>query len=120
MLKKLSIDISKYLLLILFLGFFGSITFFSHAHIVDGVTIVHSHPYKSDNKGNPLHSHSDKGYITIQLLSCFIISSILIYYIFGALAPVIFKLAAKPGEGHTNNLKQYFYSLRAPPDEMLK
>ena len=30
-------------LLALFLSYYGSITFFSHYHVVNGVTIVHSH-----------------------------------------------------------------------------
>jgi hypothetical protein len=120
MLKKLSTEISKYFFLVLFIGFFGSITIFSHTHVVNGVTIVHSHPFKSDNKGNPLHSHSDKGYITIQLLSSFIFSSTLIYYTFGELAGVINKLSIRLKEQQVNDLYHYCYSLRAPPADMLK
>ena len=68
MLKRWSINISKYFFLFLFLGFFGSTTFFNHAHVVDGITIVHSHPFKSDKSGNPIHSHTSNGYQLIHLL----------------------------------------------------
>jgi len=72
-LKTLSINISKYLFLVLFLGFFGSVTFFNHSHIVNGITIVHSHPYKS-NSGDvpPAHNHNRNGFILIQFISGFI------------------------------------------------
>ena len=68
MVKKWSINISKYFFLLLFLGFFGSITFFDHAHVEDGITIVHSHPFKSDKNDFPTHSHTTNGYLLIHLL----------------------------------------------------
>jgi hypothetical protein len=64
-------NIFKYFFLALFLGYFGSITFFNHAHIIDGSAIVHSHPYKSDNNGNPTHNHTQNGYLLIHLLKNF-------------------------------------------------
>jgi hypothetical protein len=67
-LKKLLSDISKWFFLLLFLEFFGSSTFFSHAHIVDGYTIVHSHPFKHDSKGAPIHDHPLNAYLLINLL----------------------------------------------------
>ncbi|HEY3391028.1 MAG TPA: hypothetical protein VGK38_15725 [Prolixibacteraceae bacterium] len=60
----------RLLLLFLFLGYYGSITFFTHSHIINGVTIVHSHPFNSDRGGSPSNSqHSDKELLVIQLLS---------------------------------------------------
>ncbi len=69
MLKRLSINISKYFFLLLFLGFFGSTTFFNHSHIVNGITIVHSHPYKSAKNGVAEHSHSGSGFLLVHFLS---------------------------------------------------
>ncbi|MBP6610889.1 MAG: hypothetical protein KA206_07325 [Paludibacter sp.] len=55
------------LLLLLFVGFFVSISFFKHKHIVNGVLIVHSHPFSSSEN----HSHGADGTNIIQLLSHF-------------------------------------------------
>jgi len=71
MLKTISNRLVKYFFLILFLGFFGSTTLFNHAHIVNGVTIIHSHPFKSDTNGLPLHRHSSEGYLLIHILNDF-------------------------------------------------
>jgi hypothetical protein len=68
-LKKWSIKVSRYLLLLIFLGFFGSTTFFEHVHVVDGVSIVHSHPFKSGKNGVPLHTHTVNGYVLIHFLT---------------------------------------------------
>jgi hypothetical protein len=68
MVKKRSINISKYFFLLLFLGFFGSITLFNHAHIADGIAIVHSHPFKCDKNGFPIHSHTTSGFLLIHIL----------------------------------------------------
>ncbi len=70
--KQFNKNIFGFLLLLLFLEYYGSITLFTHTHIVDGVSIVHSHPYnpfpaeKPDN-----HQHSKNGFINIHLLSHF-------------------------------------------------
>ncbi len=108
-----------YSLLLLFTGYYGSISFFYHSHIILGDTIVHSHPYKSDNNGNPLHSHSEKGYMTIQMLSFFPAYSILIIYAFRNNATVIYELITTTSEGAENNALHYSYSLRAPPSGLI-
>jgi len=57
----------KYVQLILFAFYFSSITFFPHTHIVDGVKIVHSHPYRSGQGDHPAeHRHSNKEIILIH------------------------------------------------------
>ena len=71
-LKKLAVNISKYFFLFLFIGFFVSITAFTHVHIVDGIKIVHSHPYSHDKSGKPLHEHNGDSYLLITLLDNFI------------------------------------------------
>jgi hypothetical protein len=71
-LKKASLNIAKYLLLGIFLGFFCSITFFEHVHVVGGITIVHSHPFKSGPDGKPVHSHSSNGLVLIHGLNHFV------------------------------------------------
>jgi hypothetical protein len=72
MLSSLTKNISKYFFLIIFLIFFSNITFFSHEHIVDGYIIVHSHPFKHDKNGVPVHQHTAKGYLLIHFLADFL------------------------------------------------
>lgn len=87
--------ILKYFLLILFLGYYGSITFFVHVHVVNGVTIVHSHPYNifKGKKGDksPPHHHSANSYIVIHVLSHFI-STALSVAIFAEVLKLVFKI----------------------------
>ena len=61
-------------LLALFLSYYGSITFFSHYHVVNGVTIVHSHFFcgNSDSDGGAAHTHTAKELTLIAHLSNFI------------------------------------------------
>jgi hypothetical protein len=66
------INISRYFFLILFLGFFASATFFPHSHQYNGNIIVHSHPFKHNKEGKPIHTHSDSGYQLIYLLNNYI------------------------------------------------
>jgi len=81
------------ILLVIFSGYYISITFFPHTHIVEGITIVHSHPYKStpDNSPTPL-KHSKSALILIQFLSALQIITALVVsgiFIFRQLSPII-------------------------------
>ncbi|MGM9769010.1 MAG: hypothetical protein ACI3Z0_11250 [Candidatus Cryptobacteroides sp.] len=50
---------------LLFIFYISGITLFPHTHIVDGISIVHSHP-------NPGTEHQvENSYVTIQMLSHF-------------------------------------------------
>lgn len=59
------LNITRYFLPILFVSYLVSLTFFAHVHVVNGVTIVHSHPFK---KG-AAHEHSTVELIHIHFLS---------------------------------------------------
>lgn len=52
--KRLLLHCMKGLLPLLFIGYIGSISLFTHTHVVNGVTIVHSHPFKSGTS----HQHN--------------------------------------------------------------
>lgn len=58
----------RFFLLVLFLGYFTDIHFFTHSHIINGVTIVHSHfTWPSEKKDLPAkHTHSGKA---LELMS---------------------------------------------------
>lgn len=55
----------RILLPALFIAYLGCIIAFTHVHIVNGVTIVHSHPHHKTDDGRPDHEHS---YAQFQLL----------------------------------------------------
>jgi hypothetical protein len=67
---------------ILFALFFWSITLNVHIHVVDGVTVVHSHPYSHGNRdGDANHSHSNNSYLLLHFLSNLI--SVIVPVVFG-------------------------------------
>jgi len=118
-LKKCSINISRYFFLILFLGFFGSNTFFDHTHIYDDNIIVHSHPFKPDRDGKPFHNHNQSSYLLVYQLNNLIVniaSSL-------TLACVIFFLSGEVIARTVNNLPLRIchspFLLRGPPSRML-
>lgn len=55
-------------LLILFALYWCGITLFTHSHVVNGVVVVHSHPYKAG------HTHTQEQFETIFYLSLLQIS----------------------------------------------
>ena len=54
------------ILLVIFCSYFAGISLFSHTHIVNGSSIVHSHL-----GGTAEHNHSDSQYAVIDMLSNF-------------------------------------------------
>ena len=69
LLEKLR-NILKWFLPLLFIAYLGGITLFTHSHVVNGVIIVHSHPFKGE------HSHTEAQVETIFFLSSFVASSL--------------------------------------------
>lgn len=61
----------KMAILAIYAAYAGSITFFTHTHIINGVTIVHSHPFESDESGNSSHTHNGATIQLIQVLSSY-------------------------------------------------
>ncbi len=59
--KHLYLNIIKWFLPFLFIFYMAGITLFTHSHVVNGVTIVHSHPFKKDTP----HGHTT---VEFQLL----------------------------------------------------
>lgn len=48
----------KFVLPVLFMLYMGGIISFTHVHIINGVTIVHSHPYHHNADGTTDHEHT--------------------------------------------------------------
>ncbi|MFI3304690.1 MAG: hypothetical protein SNF68_07590 [Rikenellaceae bacterium] len=60
-------------LLLIFVAYYANITLFMHYHVVDGVTIVHSHIFSSDHTEDPENSnHTTTELTLIAFLSNFI------------------------------------------------
>ncbi len=57
------------ILLAIFGGYWISITMCGHVHEVNGATIVHSHPFSSDDG----HQHANSTIITISTITNFIV-----------------------------------------------
>ena len=107
--------IYRFSLLIIFIGFMGCNMFFNHTHISDGNIIVHSHPFKADKDGKPLHNHVNYSYMLIHMLnnfitntSPFILLAPLFLYLYGELTGII-------KEFHLSGSRVHPYNLRGPP-----
>lgn len=60
----------KYFLPLLFLTYWGGVTLFTHSHVVNGVIMVHSHPFKAG------HQHTSGQAETILFLDHYEASSV--------------------------------------------
>jgi hypothetical protein len=107
----------RYLLLLFFLGYYSSITFFPHTHIVEGKTIVHSHPYNPFSGDNPSnHHHSKNEFVLIHILSHFLIFASLAAFTFLVLRAVLQKaIIQKKDQGFSDFPFLCSNGFRAPP-----
>ncbi|MBU1012261.1 MAG: hypothetical protein KKG99_04595 [Bacteroidetes bacterium] len=115
--KIKSILFFKYFFFVLFIGYYASITLFTHTHIQNGVTIVHSHPFSNGTEKNPVkHQHTANGFLLIQVLSILITLVSFLSFSMGVLIAVLKKYILQKNE---ENLSICFYissnGLRAPP-----
>lgn len=67
--KQRLLNISKILLIALFVSYYGGTTLFFHSHETYEGLITHSHPYKTG------HTHSQVEFETIHLLSIILFSA---------------------------------------------
>lgn len=79
----------KVLLLTIFLGYVGILVFYSHVHVVGGVTIVHAHPF-SQSQGVPFHTHSQVEFQLYHVLSSLNTGDDVVpYFVFGVLPAIV-------------------------------
>lgn len=64
--KKVTHIAIKWFLLVLFTSYTGAISLFTHTHIINGVTYIHSHPFKIGEPSQ--HTHSVKQLIFLDTL----------------------------------------------------
>lgn len=106
-------------LLVLFLGYYASITLFTHAHTVDNITVVHSHPYNPFSNDNR-HTHTVNEIVLISILSYFIATITYSFFLFTS-TTIQFKLhrivRKKPGYKSLHFFKSN--NFRAPPQSTI-
>ncbi len=106
----------QYFLILLFLGYYGSVTLFTHTHHTEnGVTITHSHPFSSPSK-NSNHQHTKNEYILIQLLSNFLTIATFLTFSIEVCKTVFKKIKLQKNDRNFCNLTFLISNkLRAPP-----
>jgi hypothetical protein len=105
-------------LLILFIGYFSSITFFGHTHHIDnGIIIVHSHPFRSSGSNGPVqHQHTSAGFALIYALNNFLTIAAAAGFAVAAIRALIFCLLTFSRElDFSNPAWSFSYVLRGPP-----
>ena len=111
-------DFSKYFLAILFVVYYLSITLFYHSHIINGITISHSHFYRThtDTNGEPVnHSHPQDEYIFIKIITQFITTVVSGFILSRVLLMVLTQYQIPLKELILSSFSGSGYSLRGPP-----
>ncbi len=111
----------RILLVLLFLGYYGGITLFPHSHVINGITIIHSHPYKSDKGNNsPTSPHTGKELLVIQLLSELIATAFILCFASLIIRSSLQEIQVIPiRSGYSRPGGNRVDSLRAPPSYRL-
>ncbi|MGE4568523.1 MAG: hypothetical protein AB7C90_04970 [Bacteroidales bacterium] len=111
--------LQRYLLLLLFIGHYGSVALFYHVHIIDGSLVTHSHPFKSQKSDSPFASH---GHTTAAFQLIFQVNSTA--WANDAVSatpplPAFAELLSSPGLYSTEVVSPSFSQirLRAPPSQ---
>lgn len=121
LLKRGISKLFRLLLLVLFLGYYSGITLFPHTHIINGIAIVHSHPFNSGRGNNPSNLlHSGKELQLIHHLSEFFSTAASISFIVLIIKSLLVDdLGRSTKEGYAEQGGNRANSLRAPPLGML-
>ncbi len=103
------------LMLGLFLVYFVGISLFSHSHVINGVTIVHSHPFSKQNDQTADKSHSDNELIIIASLSDYLSPDLPASVIVSEPINTISKLVVSRLVEYYGQLSWAIPGLRGPP-----
>lgn len=114
--KGIRLDVLRIVLLMIFSLYVSSITFFTHSHIVGGVTIVHSHFYTANDDGTPAHEHTGSQIQLIQTLSTFFsFEAIVLAILIGFFASRVYILFVERDCFRKQDVCYGQSRLRAPP-----
>ncbi|WP_158712857.1 hypothetical protein [Parabacteroides pacaensis] len=105
----------KWVLPVIFIGYFGIVSLFEHTHIVNGVVVVHSHPFKSLPEG-AAHHHTANQLQLFYFLSHFSAGEGCVYSLALSLSLVLLVRYSVPliSSGFISRIRDAI-SLRAPP-----
>ncbi len=110
--KKFSLNILKFSLPLLFIAYVACISLFTHSHVVNGVTIVHSHPFDKDSQ----HSHTASQFQLIYLLTHLQLADGAVTLLIVAMSLVLLRrLSYELPRLHIQAHLRGVLSLRAPP-----
>ncbi len=98
------------LLLLLFLSYQAGLSLFTHTHEVEGITIVHSHPYQGDG-----HVHTDAQIFAISHLSTFWGEEAAVGGIVSAVFDVVAEIGCESQEVFVSAADRCGINFRAPP-----
>ena len=101
---------SAVFLLLLFCCYYSGISMFSHVHIINGASVVHSHL-----GGNAEHEHSESQYAIIDILSHFQTEAAIDHYVVGSPFVHSSELLFEHQEPSYINEEYSVYALRGPP-----
>lgn len=101
--------------LLLFVVYYAGINFFPHTHIIDGKSIVHSHPFSASNS----HHHTSAEFTLLSDLTHYslIDTTLTFMLVANGLLLAIFRI-----KGSTEPISFYFNTrpfLRPPPVKMV-
>ena len=108
----------KYFLAVLFIAYYVSNTSFYHSHIVNGVSIIHSHFYRyhSGEKAEPVtHSHSDNEFVILKIITQFVTAALTGFVVFRLFLMVLAHYQIPLKQIILSSFRQSGFSLRAPP-----
>lgn len=71
--------ILKLFFIIIFVSYIVSIDFFAHTHVINDVTITHSHLHKTGQNDQPTHEHTDTQIQLIHILSVYLSFNLILF-----------------------------------------
>ena len=98
-------------LLVLFVGYQWAVLGFTHTHIINGVTIVHSHPFTGT------HDHQAGSYIQLAQLSHFLTTEVCEVTVQRPQLPLLASLEVLPAVPMHSGIHLTIPLLRAPPQD---
>ena len=110
----------SYLLLSIYLAYFGVVSLFVHSHVYNGVVYIHSHPYnKSTTPGSELpieaHHHTSGTFFTLNVVSNILCGTANSSVILDVVLPTFRVFFKKHTILRISDSYKFQFNLRAPP-----
>lgn len=109
-------SVLKLFFIIIFVCYCISANFFTHTHVIDKITIVHSHLHKTDRSDQSTHDHTENQIHLIHVLSAF--CSFNLFFAFLIFCAYIFGTTIYKAKAYIPDLESHsegIFRLRPPP-----